>query len=166
MANLEPINTTIYLKMKEPQQKTKKVFMPRTAKAVYIILIILCLFPFDKLGLKQYITPAVALFLGLIYAMIFACPYPTFNKKTSKYLLQVICCGARIRHERYRIAEIRQRRHDVYRSICFRSNGHRHNSRLVDAPQPQDGISYFVRHRDLRRQRHSRSRTGSQGEQQ
>lgn len=93
MANLEPINTTIYLKMKEPQQKTKKVFMPRTAKAVYIILIILCLFPFDKLGLKQYITPAVALFLGLIYAMIFACPYPTFNKKTSKYLLQVSVVG-------------------------------------------------------------------------
>lgn len=78
---------------------TKKVTEERaprmlnTSKVVYIILIILCLFPFDKLGLPNYVTPAVALFLGLMYAMVFECPYPKFNKKTSKYLLQASVVG-------------------------------------------------------------------------
>ncbi|MDE5821189.1 MAG: putative sulfate exporter family transporter [Paramuribaculum sp.] len=67
--------------------------MHSASKIVYIILIALCLFPFDKLGMRQYVTPAVALFIGLIYAFIFECPYPTFNKKTSKYLLQVSVVG-------------------------------------------------------------------------
>lgn len=75
------------------ENSQKKAFLPGTAKVVYIVLIALCLFPFDKMGLKQYITPAVALFLGLVYAMIFECPYPKFNKKTSKYLLQVSVVG-------------------------------------------------------------------------
>ncbi|MCI9607898.1 MAG: putative sulfate exporter family transporter [Muribaculaceae bacterium] len=79
--------------MEKSEPKPKKKFMPRTAKVVYILLIVLCLFPFDKLGLKQYITPAVALFIGLVYAMLFECPYPKFNKKTSKYLLQVSVVG-------------------------------------------------------------------------
>ncbi|MCC8070685.1 MAG: putative sulfate exporter family transporter [Bacteroidales bacterium] len=67
--------------------------MKKTAKWVYIGLIILVLFPFEKLGLPQYITPAVALFLGLIFAFVFECPYPKFNKKTSKYLLQASVVG-------------------------------------------------------------------------
>ncbi|MDE6049048.1 MAG: putative sulfate exporter family transporter [Paramuribaculum sp.] len=67
--------------------------MNSASKIVYISLIAICLFPFDKLGMKQYVTPAVALFIGLIYALLFECPYPTFNKKTSKYLLQVSVVG-------------------------------------------------------------------------
>ncbi|MDE7450430.1 MAG: putative sulfate exporter family transporter [Paramuribaculum sp.] len=67
--------------------------MRTIAKAIYIILMCLCLFPFDKLGLGQPITPAVALFLGLAFAFIFTCPYPKFNKKTSKYLLQASVVG-------------------------------------------------------------------------
>ncbi|MDE6652644.1 MAG: YeiH family protein, partial [Paramuribaculum sp.] len=67
--------------------------MRSASKIVYILLIVLCLFPYDKLGLRQYVTPAVALFIGLIYAFVFECPYPKFNKKTSKYLLQVSVVG-------------------------------------------------------------------------
>lgn len=67
--------------------------MIKAAKIVYVALIILCLFPFDKIGMTAYITPAVALFLGLIYAFVFECPYPKFNKKTSKYLLQASVVG-------------------------------------------------------------------------
>ncbi len=67
--------------------------MKKTAKAIYLILIVLCIFPFDKLGMKSYVTPAVALFLGLVFAFVFECPYPKFNKKTSKYLLQASVVG-------------------------------------------------------------------------
>lgn len=67
--------------------------MKKTAKVIYIVLIVLCLFPFDKLGMPDYFTPAVALFLGLIFAFVFECPYPKFNKKTSKYLLQASVVG-------------------------------------------------------------------------
>lgn len=67
--------------------------MKKTAKVIYVILIILCLFPFSQLGMREYVTPAVALFLGLIFAFVFGCPYPKFNKKTSKYLLQAAVVG-------------------------------------------------------------------------
>ena len=61
---------------------------------IYIALIILVLFPFNLIaGLSFSITPAIALLLGLIYALIFKCPFPKFNKKTSKYLLQVSVVG-------------------------------------------------------------------------
>ena len=66
----------------------------KTAKIVYIALIALILIPFDKMGLPQVSAP-VALLCGLIFAFIFPNPYPKFNKKTSKYLLQVavVCLG-------------------------------------------------------------------------
>lgn len=57
-------------------------------KYIYLIIIALILIPFDKLGLPV-ITAPIALFLGLIFAFSFKNPYPTFNKKCSKYLLQV-----------------------------------------------------------------------------
>ncbi len=64
------------------------------AKAVYIIIIALILFPFGSFGLPV-ITAPIALLLGLIFAFIFKNPCPKFNKKTSKYLLQVavVCLG-------------------------------------------------------------------------
>ena len=64
------------------------------AKAVYIIIIALILFPFGSFGLPV-ITAPIALLLGLIFAFIFKNPCPKFHKKTSKYLLQVavVCLG-------------------------------------------------------------------------
>ena len=66
----------------------------KTATIVYIALIALILIPFDKMGLPQVSAP-IALLCGLIFAFIFPNPCPKFNKKTSKYLLQVavVCLG-------------------------------------------------------------------------
>ena len=64
-----------------------------TNKIIYILLIALVIFPFDLVGFENIITPAIALFLGLAFALIFKNPYPKFNKKTSKYLLQASVVG-------------------------------------------------------------------------
>lgn len=64
--------------------------MKLTAKIIYIAVIALILLP-----LPVTITAPIALLCGLIYAFIFENPWPKFNKKTSKYLLQVavVCLG-------------------------------------------------------------------------
>lgn len=64
--------------------------MKLTAKIIYIAVIALILLP-----LPITITAPIALLCGLIYAFIFENPWPKFNKKTSKYLLQVavVCLG-------------------------------------------------------------------------
>ncbi|MDE7119866.1 MAG: putative sulfate exporter family transporter, partial [Muribaculaceae bacterium] len=41
----------------------------------------------------EFISPAMALFLGLVYALVFPMPYAVFNKKASKYLLQASVVG-------------------------------------------------------------------------
>lgn len=53
--------------------------------AIYIIVAILCV--------TSYITPPLALFLGLIFALTLGNPLPVFNKKLSKYLLQISVVG-------------------------------------------------------------------------
>lgn len=64
------------------------------SKLIYIALIVIILIPFDKMGLPQVSAP-IALLAGLIFAFTFKNPCPKFNKKTSKYLLQVavVCLG-------------------------------------------------------------------------
>lgn len=66
--------------------------MIAAAKWVYIILIAVMLFPFDLLGLPA-VTAPIALFVGLVFAFIFNMPFPKFNKKSSKYLLQASVVG-------------------------------------------------------------------------
>lgn len=44
-------------------------------------------------SLTSWVTPPVALFLGLAFALIFGQAYPKFNKKVSKYLLQYSVVG-------------------------------------------------------------------------
>lgn len=65
------------------------------AGPLYWALLVVCIFPFDLcFGTgKQFITPPAALFMGLAFAFIFGIPYPKFNKKLSKYLLQVSVVG-------------------------------------------------------------------------
>ena len=41
----------------------------------------------------SWVTPPVALFLGLAFALTFGQPFPKFNKKSSKYLLQYSVVG-------------------------------------------------------------------------
>lgn len=63
-------------------------------KFIYIAIIVFILVPFDMLGLPVVNAP-VALLAGLIFAFACGNPYPKFNKKCSKYLLQVavVCLG-------------------------------------------------------------------------
>ncbi len=64
------------------------------SKIIYIAVIALILLPIEKLGIPQINAP-IALLFGLIFAFSFKNPCPKFNKKTSKYLLQVavVCLG-------------------------------------------------------------------------
>lgn len=64
----------------------------RIAKWVYIAIVILMLFPFDRFELPAATAP-IALFVGLLFAFIFPMPFPKFNKKGSKYLLQASVVG-------------------------------------------------------------------------
>lgn len=61
------------------------VFLNRYNRPLFIVLLAVCLLPF--------VTPAVALFLGLAFALSAGHPYPKFSKKTSKYLLQASVVG-------------------------------------------------------------------------
>ena len=66
------------------------------SKALYIALIIFILFPFKALGIPALeVSAPIALLMGLVFALSLPNPYPKFNKKTSKYLLQVavVCLG-------------------------------------------------------------------------
>lgn len=62
-------------------------------RPLYWILLILMIFPFKMLFKVEVVTPAIALFLGLMFAIVFGTPYPKFNKKLSKYLLQASVVG-------------------------------------------------------------------------
>ncbi len=60
------------------------------AKIIYIALIAAMLIPTSLLfGFTNPISAPIALLCGLVFAFIFKNPCPKFNKKTSKYLLQV-----------------------------------------------------------------------------
>ena len=62
-------------------------------KPFYWILLIVCAFPYEAVFGQQLITPPIALFLGLVFAMMFGTPCPVANKKISKYLLQASVVG-------------------------------------------------------------------------
>ncbi len=65
------------------------------AGPLYWVLLVIMIFPFDLVFGENYqlITPPVALFVGLLFAFVFGIPYPKFNKKLSKYLLQASVVG-------------------------------------------------------------------------
>jgi uncharacterized integral membrane protein (TIGR00698 family) len=69
--------------------------MPLSAigRVLYIALMIIVLFPWEELFGFALVKPASALFVGLVFALCFGCPYPKFNKKCSKYLLQASVVG-------------------------------------------------------------------------
>lgn len=67
--------------------------MKDAAKWVYIIAALVIVFPFQYVVGHEFISPALALFLGLVYALVFPMPYAVFNKKASKYLLQASVVG-------------------------------------------------------------------------
>ncbi|MGB4413362.1 MAG: putative sulfate exporter family transporter [Paludibacter sp.] len=71
--------------IEENESKTYLVFRNIIVKIGFIIIGIICL--------TTYVSPPVALFLGLVFSMTIGAPFPTFNKKASKYLLQISVVG-------------------------------------------------------------------------
>lgn len=68
--------------------------MKQAGKWIYILIIILILVPVSYFcDCEEPVTPAYALLLGLIFAFTFENPFPKFNKKCSKYLLQAAVVG-------------------------------------------------------------------------
>ncbi len=64
------------------------------SRIVYVVAAILLFFPYEWVGLGKPVTPAIALFVGLVFALVFGgAPYAKFNKKASKYLLQASVIG-------------------------------------------------------------------------
>ncbi len=63
------------------------------SKYLYWILLVIMFIPFKLIFGVTIITAPVALFIGLVFALIFGIPYPKFNKKLSKYLLQASVVG-------------------------------------------------------------------------
>ncbi len=63
------------------------------SKYLYWILLVLMFIPFKLIFGVTVISAPIALFIGLIFALIFGIPYPKFNKKLSKYLLQASVVG-------------------------------------------------------------------------
>lgn len=73
--------------------------LQRNNKTIYVSLLVLISF-FLFLGYvpgcqaySSWVTPPVALFLGLIFALVCGQAHPNFNKKVSKYLLQYSVVG-------------------------------------------------------------------------
>ena len=60
---------------------------------LYWILLVLMIIPFKMIWGVEVISAPTALFLGLVFALVFGTPYPKFNKKLSKYLLQASVVG-------------------------------------------------------------------------
>lgn len=68
--------------------------MKQAAKWMYVLLILLMLIPVSYFtDMDEPVSPAFALLLGLLFAFTFENPFPKFNKKTSKYLLQASVVG-------------------------------------------------------------------------
>lgn len=65
----------------------------RMGRWLYWVLLVLMAIPVKAVFDLEIITPPVALFMGLVFAFIFGIPYPKFNKKLSKYLLQASVVG-------------------------------------------------------------------------
>ena len=72
------------------QQNNKVIYVGILSTLIVFLLMdyIPALAPFS-----HWVTPPVALFLGLIFALVCGQAHPKFNKKTSKYLLQYSVVG-------------------------------------------------------------------------
>lgn len=93
LANPKKNKNQILSKME--QTHTPQSILTKCGRWLYWILLALMAFPFDVVfgeGTSP-VSPPVALFVGLIFAFIFGIPFPKFNKKLSKYLLQASVVG-------------------------------------------------------------------------
>ena len=76
--------------------KTNNIGHGATAYIILVSVLAFCLMAdyVPRLHfLSAWVTPPVVLFLGLTFAMFFGQPFPAFNKKASKKLLQYSVVG-------------------------------------------------------------------------
>lgn len=96
-SNNNPISENDKQIVKEATElSTTAGWRANAAAQVYVLLVVLLLFPWNEIGLPSVgniATAPIALFLGLVYAFVFPMPFPKFNKKASKYLLQASVVG-------------------------------------------------------------------------
>lgn len=72
------------------QKHAKKLYI--ALLGVIVAMLVSGYFPrFD--GVSSLATPPAVLFIGLVFALVFGQPYPAFNKKMSKILLQYSVVG-------------------------------------------------------------------------
>ncbi|MDE6083845.1 MAG: putative sulfate exporter family transporter [Muribaculaceae bacterium] len=67
--------------------------MQKARRYLYWILLVLMFVPFKAMTGTEIISAPIALFVGLVFAFTFGIPFPKFNKKLSKYLLQASVVG-------------------------------------------------------------------------
>lgn len=69
--------------------------MKKLGKTLYWLMLVAMVVPYELFSSDgdPLVTPAIALFLGLMFAFVFGTPCPKFNKKLSKYLLQASVVG-------------------------------------------------------------------------
>lgn len=85
--------------MKRSHPSLRNPLLQRCRRPVYVALLVLLtlLLLLDYLpgahALSAWVTPPVALFLGLLYALLCGEAFPTFNKRASKLLLQYSVVG-------------------------------------------------------------------------
>ena len=85
--------------MSSPNAPQGESFLRRNNKVIYqlvLAVIVLCLLATYIPACKPYtswVTPPIALFSGLAFALLCGQPFPKFNKKMSKYLLQYSVVG-------------------------------------------------------------------------
>lgn len=71
----------------------KSISLQSVGRPLYWILLLIMIFPFKAVTGVELVTAPTALFLGLMFALVFGIPFPKFNKKLSKYLLQASVVG-------------------------------------------------------------------------
>ena len=72
-------------------KKYDKVAYIITLSLLSVFVLMSCFPALSAVG--GFVTPPVALFVGLVYALLFGKPFASFNKKMSKVLLQYSVVG-------------------------------------------------------------------------
>ncbi|MBR6632209.1 MAG: putative sulfate exporter family transporter, partial [Alistipes sp.] len=72
-------------------KKYDKVAYIITLSLLSVFVLMSCFPTLSAVG--GFVTPPVALFVGLVYALLFGKPFASFNKKMSKVLLQYSVVG-------------------------------------------------------------------------
>ena len=82
-----------------PTLRRKNKIMKNCSGIIYVVLLVTLSMALAVtyipgiMFLGSWVTPPVALFIGLLFAIVFGQPFPDFNKKISKKLLQYSVVG-------------------------------------------------------------------------